>query len=81
MQWNIFFVCFLFHAALLEDRTWLSRIQVGAAEGDGKSVEVKERTPVKQTGGSLGSLNMITGKSVERDKASGASTNGVESER
>ncbi|CAA6664747.1 unnamed protein product [Spirodela intermedia] len=53
---------------------------VGAAEGDGKSVEVKERTPVKKTGGSLGSLNMITGKSVERDKASGGSTNGVESE-
>ncbi|KAH0930339.1 LOW QUALITY PROTEIN: hypothetical protein HID58_016066, partial [Brassica napus] len=40
-------------------------------EGDGKQSEVKEKLPIKRSRGSLGSLNIITGKN------SGASANGA----
>ncbi|XP_047047296.1 bZIP transcription factor 1-A [Lolium rigidum] len=48
---------------------------------DGKSSEGKEKSPIKRSKGSLGSLNMITGKKcVEHGKTSGASTNGATSQ-
>ncbi|XP_073011592.1 bZIP transcription factor 1-B-like isoform X2 [Typha latifolia] len=50
----------------------------GSSEMDGKSSEGKKRSPLKRSKGSLGSLNMITGKNNnELGKASGASANGV----
>ncbi|XP_058078706.1 bZIP transcription factor 1-B-like [Magnolia sinica] len=49
----------------------------GGTELEGKSVEGKNRSPLKTSKGSLGSLTMLTGKSNEMDKASGASTNGA----
>ena len=49
-------------------------------EGDGKSSEGKERSPIKRSKGSLGSLNMITGKNNDLGKTSGAA-NGVFSQR
>ncbi|XP_038678990.1 bZIP transcription factor 16-like isoform X2 [Tripterygium wilfordii] len=49
----------------------------GSIEADGKPTEVKEKLPVKRSKGSLGSLNMITGKNNDTGKASGASANGV----
>ncbi|KAJ7943884.1 BZIP transcription factor family protein [Quillaja saponaria] len=49
----------------------------GSMEGDGKPHDVKEKLPIKRSKGSLGSLNMITGKSNEFAKTSGASANGV----
>ncbi|KAI3690223.1 hypothetical protein L2E82_48199 [Cichorium intybus] len=48
----------------------------GNTEVDGKSPDGKEKLPIKRSKGSLGSLNMITGKSNEQSKA-GASANGV----
>lgn len=49
--------------------------------GDAKSSEGKERYPIQRSKGSLGSLNMITGKSsYEMDKTSGAA-DGVFSHR
>ncbi|CAN6486609.1 unnamed protein product [Victoria cruziana] len=45
-------------------------------ETEGKSSDDKERSPVKQSRGSLGSLNMLTGKGDDTRKKSGAS-NGV----
>jgi plant G-box-binding factor len=50
-------------------------------EADGKPSEVKEKLPIKRSKGSLGSLNMITGKNNEHAKTSGASANGVYSKR
>jgi len=50
-------------------------------EGDGKPSELKEKLPIKRSKGSLGSLNMITGKNNELGKPSGASANGVYSKR
>jgi plant G-box-binding factor len=50
-------------------------------EVDGKPSEVKEKLPIKRSKGSLGSLNMITGKNNEHGKTSGASANGVYSKR
>ncbi|KAI3680064.1 hypothetical protein L2E82_50801 [Cichorium intybus] len=44
-------------------------------ETNGKSSEGKEKLPIKRSKGSLGSLNMITGKNNESGKA-GASANG-----
>ncbi|KAI3501583.1 hypothetical protein L1887_29466 [Cichorium endivia] len=44
-------------------------------ETNGKSSEGKEKLPIKRSKGSLGSLNMITGKNNESSKA-GASANG-----
>ncbi|KAE8727423.1 NAC domain-containing protein 2-like [Hibiscus syriacus] len=48
-----------------------------STEIDGKPPEVKEKLPVKRSKGSLGSLNMITGKNSNLGKTSGASANGV----
>ncbi|KAD5317337.1 hypothetical protein E3N88_17283 [Mikania micrantha] len=47
----------------------------GNIEVNGKSPEGKEKLPIKRSKGSLGSLNMITGKNNEPRKA-GASANG-----
>lgn len=47
----------------------------GNTEVDGKSSDGKEKLPIKRSKGSLGSLNMITGKNNEPSK--GASANGV----
>uniref|UniRef100_A0A7N0TYY0 BZIP domain-containing protein n=1 Tax=Kalanchoe fedtschenkoi TaxID=63787 RepID=A0A7N0TYY0_KALFE len=49
----------------------------GAVEADGKSSEGKEKLPIKRSKGSLGSLNMITGKNNDAAKASTASANGA----
>ncbi|KAL3818289.1 hypothetical protein ACJIZ3_004194 [Penstemon smallii] len=46
-------------------------------EVDGKSSEGKEKLPIKRSKGSLGSLNMITGKNTEPGKTLGATANGV----
>lgn len=51
------------------------------AEVDGKSSEAKGKLPIKRSKGSLGSLNMITGKTNEPGKTRGASENGVHSKR
>ncbi|POO02383.1 Basic-leucine zipper transcription factor [Trema orientale] len=48
----------------------------GSIEADGRP-EVKEKLPIKRSKGSLGSLNMITGKNNDLGKTSGGSTNGV----
>ncbi|KAJ9537434.1 hypothetical protein OSB04_030167 [Centaurea solstitialis] len=48
----------------------------GNVEVDAKSSDGKEKLPIKRSKGSLGSLNMITGKNNELSKA-GASVNGV----
>ncbi|KAI3703563.1 hypothetical protein L1987_73724 [Smallanthus sonchifolius] len=48
----------------------------GDTEADRKSPDGKEKLPIKRSKGSLGSLNMITGKNNEANKA-GASANGV----
>lgn len=45
-------------------------------ELEGKPAESKGKIPLKRSKGSLGSLNMITGKGCETGKASGASDNG-----
>ncbi|XP_073131720.1 bZIP transcription factor 16-like isoform X2 [Henckelia pumila] len=50
----------------------------GNIEVDGKSFE-KEKLPIKRSRGSLGSLNMITGKNNEPGKTAGASVNGLHS--
>lgn len=47
----------------------------GNTETDGRSSEVKDKLPIKRSKGSLGSLNMITGKNNEPGKT-GASANG-----
>ncbi|XP_060179762.1 bZIP transcription factor 16-like isoform X1 [Lycium barbarum] len=49
----------------------------GNVEVDGKSSEGKEKLPIKRSKGSLGSLNMITGKNNGPGKTSGASANGA----
>ncbi|KAF8091376.1 hypothetical protein N665_0447s0034 [Sinapis alba] len=49
----------------------------GGTEGDSKQSDVKEKLPIKRSKGSLGSLNMITGKNNEPGKNSGASANGA----
>nr|AAO06116.1 bZIP transcription factor ZIP1 [Hordeum vulgare subsp. vulgare] len=47
-------------------------------ETNGKSSDGIEKSPIKRSKGSLGSLNMITGKNcVEHGKTSGASANGT----
>ncbi|CAJ1931053.1 unnamed protein product [Sphenostylis stenocarpa] len=53
----------------------------GSMEADGKPPEVKEKLPIKRSKGSLGSLNMITGKSNEHGKTPGTSANGIHSKR
>ncbi|KAL3497910.1 hypothetical protein ACH5RR_040642 [Cinchona calisaya] len=49
----------------------------GNTEVDGKPSEGKEKLPIKRSKGSLGSLNMITGRNNEPGKTSGASANGA----
>ncbi|KAI3453844.1 hypothetical protein Pfo_010507 [Paulownia fortunei] len=49
----------------------------GSMEVDGRSSEGKEKLPIKRSKGSLGSLNMITGKINEPGNTLGASANGV----
>ncbi|KAF2565544.1 hypothetical protein F2Q68_00024429, partial [Brassica cretica] len=49
----------------------------GTEGGDAKQSEAKEKLPIKRSRGSLGSLNMITGKNNEPGKNSGASANGA----
>ncbi|CAN8313926.1 unnamed protein product [Cochlearia groenlandica] len=44
-------------------------------EGDAKQSEGKEKLPIKRSKGSLGSLNMIIGKTNDTGKDSGASAN------
>ncbi|KAL3000034.1 hypothetical protein AAZX31_09G190800 [Glycine max] len=51
----------------------------GSMEADGKPSEVKEKLPIKRSKGSLGSLNMITGKNNEHGKTPGTSANGIHS--
>ncbi|XP_027359656.1 bZIP transcription factor 16 isoform X2 [Abrus precatorius] len=51
----------------------------GSMEADGKPPEVKEKLPIKRSKGSLGSLNMITGKTNEHGKTPGTSANGIHS--
>ncbi|KAG5013623.1 hypothetical protein JHK86_025884 [Glycine max] len=51
----------------------------GSMEADGKPSEVKEKLPIKRSKGSLGSLNMITGKNNEHGKTLGTSANGIHS--
>lgn len=46
-------------------------------EADGKPSEGKEKLPIKRSKGSLGSLNMITGKTNDTGKTSGTSANGA----
>ena len=53
----------------------------GSMEADGKPSEVKEKLPIKRSKGSLGSLNMITGKNNEHGKTLGTSANGIHSKR
>ncbi|XP_020260660.1 bZIP transcription factor 16-like [Asparagus officinalis] len=55
-----------------------SGAMTGGMEVDGKSSDGKEKSQIKRSKGSLGSLNMITGKNTnEPGKTSGASANGV----
>ncbi|KAF9689610.1 hypothetical protein SADUNF_Sadunf01G0110200 [Salix dunnii] len=49
----------------------------GSMEADGRPSDVKEKLPIKRSKGSLGSLNMITGKNNEHGKITGVSANGV----
>ncbi|XP_028754685.1 bZIP transcription factor 16 [Neltuma alba] len=51
----------------------------GSMEGDAKPPEMKEKLPVKRSKGSLGNLNMITGKNNEISKNPGTSANGIHS--
>lgn len=53
----------------------------GSIEADGKVSEGKEKLPIKRSKGSLGSLNMITGKNNEASKTSGLGANGGYSKR
>ncbi|XP_076955807.1 bZIP transcription factor 68-like [Bidens hawaiensis] len=48
----------------------------GDTEADRKSPDGKEKLPIKRSKGSLGNLNMITGKNNESNKA-GANANGA----
>ncbi|KAL3500017.1 hypothetical protein ACH5RR_039110 [Cinchona calisaya] len=47
----------------------------GNMEADDKPTEGKEKLPIKRSKGSLGSLNMITGRNNEPGKTSGTSAN------
>ncbi|CAI8608674.1 unnamed protein product [Vicia faba] len=51
----------------------------GSSEADGKPHEAKEKLPIKRSKGSIGSLNMVTGKNNELSKTPGASANGIHS--
>ncbi|KAJ8754408.1 hypothetical protein K2173_002859 [Erythroxylum novogranatense] len=49
----------------------------GSMEADGKPSDAKEKLPIKRSKGSLGSLNMITGKSNDLGKTAGTAANGI----
>ncbi|KAL9242662.1 hypothetical protein vseg_016644 [Gypsophila vaccaria] len=49
----------------------------GSADADNKQPEGKEKLPVKRMRGSLGSLNMLTGKSNKEGKPAATVTNGA----
>ncbi|KAJ7011094.1 bZIP transcription factor 16 isoform X2 [Populus alba x Populus x berolinensis] len=49
----------------------------GSMEADGRPSDAKEKLPIKRSKGSLGSLNMITGKNNEHGKTTGVSANGA----
>ncbi|CAL5097749.1 unnamed protein product [Urochloa decumbens] len=52
-----------------------------AGDTDGKPSDGKDKSPTKRSKGSLGSLNMLTGKNpTEHGKTSGASANGATSQ-
>ncbi|CAJ2636099.1 bZIP transcription factor 16-like isoform X1 [Trifolium pratense] len=51
----------------------------GSSEADGKPHEVKEKLPIKRSRGSMGSMNMVTGRNNELGKTPGASANGIHS--
>ncbi|KAF7809458.1 bZIP transcription factor 16 [Senna tora] len=51
----------------------------GSLEGDARPLEVKEKLPIKRSKGSLGSLNLITGKNNEHGKTTGTPANGMHS--
>lgn len=53
----------------------------GGMEVDGKPPEGKEKLPIKRSKGSLGSLNMITGKKHDQGKAKEPLTNGAYTKR
>lgn len=66
----------------LKNDTCIQGNTPGSMEADGGKVsEGKEKLPIKRSKGSLGSLNMITGKTNEASKPSGAATNGGYSKR
>ncbi|KAL9246962.1 hypothetical protein vseg_020440 [Gypsophila vaccaria] len=48
----------------------------GSADADSKQPEAKEKLPIKRMRGSLGSLNMLTGKNNEEGKTTGTVANG-----
>ncbi|GAB2273417.1 bZIP transcription factor 16 [Dionaea muscipula] len=49
----------------------------GSTDADGKLPEGKEKLPIKRSKGSLGSLNMITGKTNDQGKAAAPLANGA----
>ncbi|GAB2296052.1 bZIP transcription factor 16 [Dionaea muscipula] len=49
----------------------------GSLDADGKLPEGKEKLPIKRSKGSLGSLNMITGKTDGQGKTAGSSADGA----
>ncbi|KAH8513828.1 hypothetical protein H0E87_006911 [Populus deltoides] len=49
----------------------------GSMEAEGRPSDAKEKLPIKRSKGSLGSLNMITGKNNEHGRTTGASANGA----
>jgi hypothetical protein len=53
----------------------------GSSEADGKPHEVKEKLPIKRSRGSMGSMNMVTGKNNELGKTPGAFANGIHTKR
>lgn len=58
-----------------------SSAMLGGVEMDGKSSEGKEKSPLKRSKGSLGSLNMVMGKdNNDLSKTSGGCTNGFVSQ-
>ncbi|PPE02610.1 hypothetical protein GOBAR_DD00309 [Gossypium barbadense] len=65
----------------IDSRDFMQGNTPGSMELDGKPPEVKEKLPIKRSKGSLGSLNMITGKNNNLGKTSGASANGGYSKR
>lgn len=66
---------------IVENEVYFQVPVTSGADADAKSNEGKGRSPLKKSKGSLGSLNMLTGKQNAVPKASGASGNGPQSQR